>query len=634
MPSSFPNEFLAHVFYHLARSAYTMHQGPYNDLRNPESHLPEAEVLHLDMKLSNTLLDVADPDSCYPEYPTVKVADFGLGGLTRDPNERNPAAFMFKGTPEYMAPEQLCHFSQSWNFPIDSVLQRPEMNEKTNVWGVGVIMCLLMTLESRESFHDSLRNLKEQDYYTTYNEHFKNDFGTDPRYSHYNPALRHLIWQCIRPDPTLRPSAHHILLRTRQYLRALHTANTQSDIPRPINPVYLRWSAANMETYWAYTRDTDDPIFRRNHDALRPEHRSINQLQREYRRLESLVRLRETHLQDVNNDSDPATQRTNRIAHARLDGAIRRRNRQASNVWERLNAQWRREDQRQILKDMNRPADKLRWYAKDVWKLSSVQARAAEDPNHHDRFIPGSLPVPTHDANGNRTDDAKIRMDGDRMRIIDRDVDYGGADDDLAPPSDPDVTIRDRKFGNGPRYTVAVAWPYDGYDRDRYPPALRTFDGQIRWTPRPPPPPPRARPGPPPSRQDESSGERTEEQEPESIKKEDEQEEIEDYDPGDEADLPSHEGQYHRPRAPPPTGDEGTLTEEDNNGDRSLAGLLQAAVARLRPSQIARNAVAAMGRMVATSPVEDGGQSGSQRQQSRTSAQNNQAMRDALDDMF
>jgi serine/threonine protein kinase len=129
-----PEPFLWHVFEGLASAASTLHTGPFNDPYTGETlHRNLGMVIHLDLKPANILLgDVparknaekdagedgneedGEEDQAWSEarlwnYPTVKMADFGLAKLTHPNDKANPESYRRLGTSGYRPPVSLMH---------------------------------------------------------------------------------------------------------------------------------------------------------------------------------------------------------------------------------------------------------------------------------------------------------------------------------------------------------------------------------------------------------------------------------------------------------------------------------------------------------------------------------------------
>jgi serine/threonine protein kinase len=97
-----PEEFLWHTFNSLAKAAVIMEQGPFI---HPKTKKPtDWSVTHFDIKPENIHLGKPDKDAIFENYPTIKVADFGLTELTGGGDRYNPLLFWPKGTDGYQPP--------------------------------------------------------------------------------------------------------------------------------------------------------------------------------------------------------------------------------------------------------------------------------------------------------------------------------------------------------------------------------------------------------------------------------------------------------------------------------------------------------------------------------------------------
>jgi serine/threonine protein kinase len=163
-----------------------------------------------------------------PSYPTAKLLDFGLAMLTSPNDEKNPQTPQNVGSPFYRAPEQRKCCSRctpplhryDWaNFHI---------NEKANVWGVGFIMHDLMILsdpDDGDEIHEAIENLPAT-YQNTYLKkkgdgflrHFIEGISTKKQ-PEYSEELRNLIWRCLRPCRSYRPSSSRLVKLVEHGLR-------------------------------------------------------------------------------------------------------------------------------------------------------------------------------------------------------------------------------------------------------------------------------------------------------------------------------------------------------------------------------------------------------------------------------
>lgn len=138
-------------------------------------HMHNNHVIHRDLKLGNIMLDA---------NMNVKIGDFGLAALLKDPEERKKTMC---GTPNYIAPEILYEGNgQGHSFEVD-------------IWSVGVILFTLLSgkppfqTTSVPAIYEKIR---------------KNDYVI-PDYVH--PEAADLIKSILTPDPSRRPSLVQIM---------------------------------------------------------------------------------------------------------------------------------------------------------------------------------------------------------------------------------------------------------------------------------------------------------------------------------------------------------------------------------------------------------------------------------------
>lgn len=100
----FPEDFLWHVFHGLANAALTLHEGPFHGLDG--GFIEGPYVLHFDLKPSNIFLSdpVDEEDYDFSNFPTVKMADFGVAKLTSPDDSQNPKDYRGLGTKGYHPP--------------------------------------------------------------------------------------------------------------------------------------------------------------------------------------------------------------------------------------------------------------------------------------------------------------------------------------------------------------------------------------------------------------------------------------------------------------------------------------------------------------------------------------------------
>lgn len=125
----FPEKFLWHVFLGLATAALDLSLGPfrnYNTLRVGAEG--EGYMIHFEIKAENIFLgDPVDQDDIdFSNYPTVKMADFGLAQVTGARDPENPSTYRHFGTLAYRPPiSYLDRFSWHSDTTYDSGARRP-----------------------------------------------------------------------------------------------------------------------------------------------------------------------------------------------------------------------------------------------------------------------------------------------------------------------------------------------------------------------------------------------------------------------------------------------------------------------------------------------------------------------------
>lgn len=152
------------------------------------------EMVHRDLKPSNVFIDSSHATH-YPQYPQLRVGDFGHGVMTAGPplDERNPDWYSGNcGTRGYRPPELLRYVDQVTQISMAAF----PILDKTNVWQMGAILRSLVTLD-----FDPVQSL-------FLDGNLDNTYlvATHPNATTYNLELRQLIDQMMRFDPATRPS--------------------------------------------------------------------------------------------------------------------------------------------------------------------------------------------------------------------------------------------------------------------------------------------------------------------------------------------------------------------------------------------------------------------------------------------
>lgn len=196
-----PEPAIWHIFNSLIKAGLTMD----NLFINDDDHV-DAHVVHLDLKPSNIFLGDYPPDnpdrvpSNFAMYPTCKVGDFGISAY-RHLAKRRPQAYIGRGTGGFYAPEQKVEYHGQ---------ERPHLNTKTNVWGVGITVMALMNLDTaagalqfREAATDETDPLLIPDF-------------TPAAIAGYSAQLRHLVRSCVQYNQDDRPEFSKLFASVRQ----------------------------------------------------------------------------------------------------------------------------------------------------------------------------------------------------------------------------------------------------------------------------------------------------------------------------------------------------------------------------------------------------------------------------------
>lgn len=97
-----PEEFLWHCFYSFAKVAVLMEKGPFTDLEDQRP--TKSLVVHFDIKPDNVYMGKPSDTAILANYPTIKVADFGLSNLTGEDDPDNPSVYRRLGTEDFRPP--------------------------------------------------------------------------------------------------------------------------------------------------------------------------------------------------------------------------------------------------------------------------------------------------------------------------------------------------------------------------------------------------------------------------------------------------------------------------------------------------------------------------------------------------
>lgn len=170
-----------------------------------------ADVIHLDFKPDNVFLgdypgiDPELPPNNFPMYPTCKLGDFGLATYRRLAENRHKLSnnnYIGRGTLGFQAPEQVQQYHAK---------HRPNLNAKTNVWGVGITVMALMNLTVNAG-HPQFREAATDESHPALVPAF-----TPAAIAEYSSELRKMVQACMQFKQDDRPDFASLLASLRHY---------------------------------------------------------------------------------------------------------------------------------------------------------------------------------------------------------------------------------------------------------------------------------------------------------------------------------------------------------------------------------------------------------------------------------
>lgn len=149
------------------------------DITAAIQYLHQQGIIHRDLKPENLIYGTQAPDSI------IKVTDFGLAKLLKDPDQKMTTAC---GTPGYVAPE---------------VLKNLPYGQEVDLWSIGVILYILLC-GFPPFYHESTASLYKQIKKGEY------DFP-DPYWTDISASAKELVRSLLCVDPVTRFTSAQVL---------------------------------------------------------------------------------------------------------------------------------------------------------------------------------------------------------------------------------------------------------------------------------------------------------------------------------------------------------------------------------------------------------------------------------------
>lgn len=179
------------------------HQRPSNA---PAPTTMDATAVHADLKLQNILL-VKPHATYFPEYPQIKLCDFGLTRMTWPNEPNNPASFAGHCPTLGWVPYELFQDLNGFLTPPGPPLSAAPfpITGAANIWASAMMIRACMLLE---------RDPEMIEYDITRPPQWTPSMKT-PRIERYSHDLRNLVASCLGWNPNTRPTATALLAQVR-----------------------------------------------------------------------------------------------------------------------------------------------------------------------------------------------------------------------------------------------------------------------------------------------------------------------------------------------------------------------------------------------------------------------------------
>lgn len=277
-----PELFLWHVFNSLAKALLVLEQGTAN------RHV-ETSLIHFDIKPENIFLGYEAAKSSDPDvtggldgeifnYPSIKLADFGLARVFVEDTEPSMEEIGARGTPTYFAPvsrmsstlifiadnlqEIVCdegvgQYGANWTHP-PNLNTSDQVQSELDVWNVGRVMFEAFSLLPNYMYN-RIKAQSSLQYERNGRKaflHLDEAFGDDsvhPR-SPYTKRLSDVIEMCMHVEPSDRPTAVALYRITRDAMNRC-IADSESTLP---------FSVRNRKLYYVGNEINNMPFEEKN----------------------------------------------------------------------------------------------------------------------------------------------------------------------------------------------------------------------------------------------------------------------------------------------------------------------------------------------------------------------------------